>query len=351
MLIESRPRTESRVAPRDSMRFVADRFGRLPKDLRLSVTDRCNLRCSYCIPEGATDWLAAKDLLTSQEISKLTYLAVQLGVEEVRLTGGEPLLRPDLEEIVWAVKQAFEQAGKPAKIALTTNGVGLAPRLQALTEAGLGRVNVSLDTLDPQRFKELTHRDKLDQVMESLQALRRRAISPIKVNSVILDEQSLAEIPALVRFCLQEGFQWRAIEFMPIGPLAKSGEKRPSAKQIFEVLNQHFDLTSAPTPASAPARRWEVAESATHPTGMVGIIASTSAPFCHACDRTRLSANGRIYSCLFEVAYTDLLTPLRRGATNGQLQELWIGAMAAKPAGHQALANLPENYRMSQIGG
>lgn len=331
---------------------LVDRWGRVAADLRLSVTDRCNLRCSYCLPEDADTWIPRQDLLTPAELGRLCQVALSLGIRKVRLTGGEPLLRPDLTEIIHQIRQAFTQAGLPADIALTTNAIGLASRLDSLVNAGLGRINISLDTLDPDRYFALAKRDRFPEVATALEKLPGSGLEPIKLNSVILDQQSLEEIPDLVRFALRRGFQWRAIEFMPIGPLGDSAVTRPHARDILARLQESFSLTPIETDPAAPARRWNVAAGSDHPAGIIGVIASESAPFCATCDRTRLSADGKVYSCLFSLSFVDLLTPLRQGASNDKLAQLWLAAQAAKPAGHREIAGAGRRtYSLSQIGG
>lgn len=332
-------------------RQLLDRWGRVAKDLRISVTDRCNLRCSYCLPEDADTWIPRQDLLTPREFGRLAQVALSLGIRKVRLTGGEPLLRPDLEEIIRQIRQAFIEADLPAEIALTTNAIGLATRIDSLVEAGLGRINISLDTLDPDRYFALAKRDRFFEVAAALEKLPGSGLDPVKLNSVILDQQSLEELPDLVRFALRGGFQWRAIEFMPIGPLGDSAAARPHAHDIFRRLQESFTLTPIETDPAAPARRWNVAAGNDYPAGIIGVIASESAPFCASCDRTRLSANGRVYSCLFSMTFVDLLAPLRQGASDEELAQLWLSAQAAKPAGHTEITAERRTYSLSQIGG
>lgn len=332
-------------------RQLLDRWGRVAKDLRISVTDRCNLRCSYCLPEDADTWIPRQDLLTAREFGRLAQVALSLGIRKVRLTGGEPLLRPDLEEIIRQIRQAFIEADLPAEIALTTNAIGLATRIDSLVEAGLGRINISLDTLDPDRYFALAKRDRFSEVAAALEKLPGSGLDPVKLNSVILDQKSLEELPDLVRFALRGGFQWRAIEFMPIGPLGDSAAARPHAHDIFRRLQECFTLTPIETDPAAPARRWNVAAGSDYPAGIIGVIASESSPFCASCDRTRLSANGRVYSCLFSMTFVDLLAPLRQGASDEELAQLWLSAQAAKPAGHTKITVERRTYSLSQIGG
>ena len=310
--------------------LLLDSFGRAATDLRISVTDRCNLRCVYCLPEKVTDWLDRADVLRPEEFRRLAKIAATLGVTQARITGGEPLLRPDLPQIIEAVRLGFEDAGVEPDLALTTNGIGL----------------------DPLRFAELARRKRSSDVLRGLDAVDASALpGTVKLNTVVVDQASLDEIPNLVTFALERGYQWRAIEFMPIGPLAASFSSRPTAKDIQRVLRKNFELTDIITAASEPARRWSVAPSDTHPGGIIGVIASMTSPFCSSCTRTRLSADGKIYSCLFSVDSVDLHTPMRAGASDDELAELWKDAMWAKPAGHQLLAPVPQSYSMSKIGG
>ena len=331
---------------------LLDSFGRAATDLRISVTDRCNLRCIYCLPEKVTDWLDRADILHPEEFRRLAKIAATLGVTQARITGGEPLLRPDLPQIIEAVRLGFEDAGVEPDLALTTNGIGLDRVIDSLVDAGLQRLNVSIDSLDPLRFAELARRKRSSDVLRGLDAVDASALpGTVKLNTVVVDEASLDEIPSLVTFALERGYQWRAIEFMPIGPLAASFSSRPTAKDIQRVLRKNFELTDIITAASEPARRWSVAPSDTHPGGIIGVIASMTSPFCSSCTRTRLSADGKIYSCLFSDGSVDLLAPLRAGASADEIEALWMDAMWNKPAGHQFLAPLPSSYSMSKIGG
>ncbi len=333
-------------------RQLRDTFGRIATDLRVSVTDRCNLRCTYCIPSDARDWIPRDDLLTTQEFARLCALAVSLGVRKIRFTGGEPLLRPDLEDIVAAAREAFD-AGECGTLALTTNAVTLERRLPGLIAAGITRINISLDSTNPARFAALSQRERFDDVMRGIEAAvaaaARAELDHVKLNSVILDRESLREIPDIVRFCLDRGIEWRAIEFMPIGPLAQSVSAAPTAADIRRRLSEVFDVEQVPTPIHSPARRMRVSDG--ERTGTVGIIASTTEPFCANCARTRLSANGRIYNCLFTDRFTDLAAAMRRGASDDDLAALWVDNAWSKAAGHFALAPLSPARRMADIGG
>ncbi|MFD9597557.1 GTP 3',8-cyclase MoaA [Kitasatospora sp. NPDC059973] len=330
--------------------MLLDTFGRQAVDLRVSLTDRCNLRCTYCMPEEGLQWLAKPDLLTDEEIVRLVGLAVrELGVREVRFTGGEPLLRPGLVGIV-AACSALEP--RP-ELSLTTNGIGLARTAGALRAAGLDRVNVSLDTLDPDTFHTLTRRRRHQDVLDGLSAAVAAGLTPVKLNAVLMRGVNDHEAPELLARCLAEGYELRFIEQMPLD--AQHGWDRSSmvtAGEILERLATRFTLTT-PEPSdrrgAAPAERWLVDGG----PGRVGVIASVTRPFCRACDRTRLTADGQVRNCLFATGETDLRTALRSGAGDDEIAELWRAAMWGKKAG--AGIDAPEFLQperpMSAIGG
>ncbi|HEY0640818.1 MAG TPA: GTP 3',8-cyclase MoaA [Pseudonocardiaceae bacterium] len=308
---------------------LVDRFGRVATDLRVSLTDRCNLRCDYCMPAEGLDWLPRAAVLTTDEVSRLIRVAVvELGVREVRFTGGEPLLRRDLETIL---AEAAALRPRP-QLSVTTNALGLARRAAGLRAAGLDRVNVSLDTLSEDTFRELTRRDRLSDVIDGLTAARSAGFDPVKVNAVLMRGRNEHEAPALLRFCLDHGYQLRFIEQMPLD--AQHGWDRTSmvtAAEILELLRAEFRLEPDPAErGAAPAERWLVDGG----PGTVGVIASVTRPFCEACDRTRLTADGQLRTCLFAATETDLRTPLRSGATDAELADLWRTAMWGKAAGH-----------------
>ncbi|MCB0931759.1 MAG: GTP 3',8-cyclase MoaA [Mycobacterium sp.] len=327
---------------------LIDTFGRIATDLRVSLTDRCNLRCTYCMPAEGLDWLPGDDLLTADELFRLLRLAVtRLGITSVRFTGGEPLLYRGLEDVIAATAALHPRP----EIALTTNGVGLARRAHRLAEAGLDRVNVSLDTLDPARFAAVTRRDRLDDVLEGLAAATDAGLGPIKVNAVLDPHNGAADAVELLRLCLHRGYQLRIIEQMPLD--AGHQWRRDSvltADDVFAALSTHFDLSADPAPrGSAPARLWRVDGSA----ATVGIIASVSEPFCSACDRTRLTADGQVRNCLFAAAETDLRNLLRSGVDDTPIELAWRAAMWDKASGHGI--NTPGFVQpqrpMSAIGG
>jgi cyclic pyranopterin phosphate synthase len=309
---------------------LEDSFGRIATDLRVSLTDRCNLRCSYCMPAEGLDWLPGPALLTDDEVGRLIAIAVErLGVTEVRFTGGEPLLRRGLPGIV---ARTAALSPRP-EISLTTNGIGLARLAAPLREAGLDRLNVSLDTLSRETFKILTRRDRLPDVLAGLSAAAEAGLAPVKVNAVLMRGVNEHEAPSLLRFCLERGYQLRFIEQMPLD--AQHGWRRDgmvTADEILAALSAHFTLTPA-GPAergSAPAEAFLVDDG----PARVGVIGSVTRPFCGACDRVRLTADGQVRNCLFAAKESDLRAPMRDGASDDELAALWRRAVAVKLPGH-----------------
>jgi cyclic pyranopterin phosphate synthase len=312
---------------------LLDTYGRAATDLRVSLTDRCNLRCTYCMPEEGLDWLPRQQLLQSDELARLMHIAVtRLGVTNVRFTGGEPLLVRHLEEVVAA---AASLRPRP-EISLTTNGVGLARRAAALAAAGLDRVNVSVDTVNRARFAAITHRDRLADVLDGLAAAKDAGLTPVKVNAVLDPATGREDVVELLRFCLDHGYQLRVIEQMPLDAGHRwQRSVALSADDVLAALRPYFRLSPDPTPrGSAPAELWLVDTGPGTPTGKVGVIASVSHAFCSTCDRTRLTADGQIRSCLFSTEETDLRGLLRDGADDDAIEAAWRAAMWAKPAGH-----------------
>lgn len=324
-------RRDAEVLPAEMPRSgpLVDTFGRVATDLRVSLTDRCNLRCTYCMPAEGLDWLPGDELLTRDELTRLLTLAVtRLGIDSVRFTGGEPLLYRGLEDVV-AVVAALRP--RP-EIALTTNAVGLARRAQALADAGLDRVNVSLDSLDAAHFAAITRRDRLADVLDGLSAAAAAGLGPVKVNAVLDSVTGLSDAVELLDYCLRYGYQLRIIEQMPLdaGHLWRR-DANLGGDEIFAALAAHFDLTADPAPrGSAPAQLWLVNGG----PATVGIIASVSHAFCSACDRTRLTADGQIRNCLFAAEESDLRALLRNGADDDALEVAWRAAMWRKAAGH-----------------
>lgn len=331
---------------------LVDTFGRVHTDLRISLTDRCNLRCTYCMPAEGLDWIPSPHLLNDDELIRLMRIGVtRLGITDIRFTGGEPLLARHLERVV-----AGAAALRPRpEIALTTNGLGLARRAGALVAAGLDRINVSLDTVDRAHFAEITRRDRLPDVLDGLDAAARAGMTPIKVNAVLDPKIAGEDIINLLRFCLRQGYHLRVIEMMPLD--ADHNWNRDAGlgvEQLLELVRSQFALRPDPRPrGSAPAEVWLVDEDANNPAGTFGIIASVSRPFCGDCDRTRLTADGQIRNCLFTTEESDLRTLLRDGSDDDAIEQAWRAAMWTKKAGHGI--NDPDFIQpdrpMSAIGG
>jgi cyclic pyranopterin phosphate synthase len=328
---------------------LRDRHGRVATDLRVSLTDKCNLRCVYCMPAEGLPWLTRDEVLTDDEIVRLVRIATSLlGVTQVRLTGGEPLIRPGVVDLVARIA-ALENA---PSIAVTTNALGLARLAQPLADAGLTRVNVSLDTVDPATFRELTRRDRLDDVLEGLAAVADAGLTPVKVNAVLMRGVNDGQAADLLAFCLAHGYELRFIEQMPLD--AQHGWQRSTmvtAAEIRATLSQRYRLVAenADRRGAAPAERYVVDGG----PAVVGIIASVSEPFCGACDRTRLTADGQMRTCLFATAETDLRTPLRAGADDMAIAHQWSRAMLGKLPGHgiDEPSFLQPSRPMSAIGG
>ncbi|MFF4776202.1 GTP 3',8-cyclase MoaA [Microtetraspora fusca] len=329
--------------------MLVDSFGRVATDLRVSLTDRCNLRCAYCMPPEGLDWLPKPDLLTAEEIVRLVTIGVErLGITEVRYTGGEPLLRRELVEIVAATARLRPRP----QIMLTTNGIGLARLAAPLAEAGLDRVNVSLDTLDPAVFLRLAHRDRLPDVLDGLAAAHRAGLTPVKINAVLMRGVNEHEAAPLLRFSLDHGYELRFIEQMPLD--AQHGWRRENmitADEILGLLKGSFDLAEDDPRdrGSAPAELFLVNGG----PARVGVIGSVTRPFCGACDRVRLTADGQIRNCLFATEESDLRSALRSGASDDDLAARWISAVRGKKAGHgiDDPSFLQPSRPMSAIGG
>jgi cyclic pyranopterin phosphate synthase len=327
---------------------LVDRFGRVAKDLRVSLTDKCNLRCSYCMPPEGLPWLASERVLTDTEVVRLIGIAVErLGVTEVRFTGGEPLLRRGLVEIVRA---AAALRPRP-ELMLTTNAIGLDRVAPALAAAGLDRVNVSLDTLDHATFRALSHRDRLDATLAGLEAAASAGLRPVKINSVLLRGVNAGEVLALAEFALANGHELRFIEQMPLdAQRAWDRDEMLTAAEILTTLSTRWSLV--PDPAhrgAAPAETWLVDGG----PARIGVIGAVTRPFCGACDRTRLTADGQIRDCLFADGETDLRGALRSGTSDEDIAALWRAAMWGKRAGHgiDDPSFLQPDRPMSAIGG
>jgi cyclic pyranopterin phosphate synthase len=314
--------------------MLADRFGRVATDLRVSLTDRCNLRCTYCMPEEGLAWLPREEQLTDDEVTRLIRIAVSLlGIREVRFTGGEPLLRRGLLGIVRA---AAALSPRP-RLMLTTNGIGLDRLAQPLREAGLDRINVSLDTLDPERFRTLTRRDRHADVLRGLQAAASAGLTPVKINTVLMRGVNEDEAPELLKFALTYGYQLRFIEQMPLDAQHQwDRHDMVTADEILAALEPFGLQPDSVSRGTAPAETWLVPDhrDAAGEPARVGVIGSVTRPFCGDCDRTRLTADGQIRNCLFATDESDLRALLRGGASDEEIAEAWRVAMRGKRAGH-----------------
>jgi cyclic pyranopterin phosphate synthase len=329
--------------------LLADSYGRIATDLRISLTDRCNLRCAYCMPPEGLDWLPSPTLLTDDEVVRLARIGVErLGITEIRYTGGEPLLRRGLPDIV-----ARTAALRPRpEISLTTNGIGLGRLAGALAEGGLDRINVSLDTLRPEVFRSLARRDRLNDVLTGLAAAAGAGLTPVKVNTVLMRGVNEDEAVALLRFCLANGYELRFIEQMPLD--AQDGWRRVemvTADEILAALSAEFTLTpdEERVRGSAPAETFFVDGG----PARVGVIGSVTRPFCGDCDRVRLTADGQVRNCLFARTESNLRDPMRSGASDDDLAGIWRRAVAAKLPGHgiNEPGFLQPTRPMSAIGG
>ncbi len=310
------PRAQANTPP-------TDRLGRPLKSLRVSLIDMCNLRCDYCMPEEEYVWLPREDILGVEEISRLVELFSQLGVDKVRLTGGEPLMRRDIVHIVERL------AGNPRirDLSLTTNAVLLARRAEALKRAGLHRITVSLDTLRPERFKQLTRRDQLEQVIAGFESAQRAGLQRLKVNTVVMRGYNDDELIDLIEFGRRHGAEIRFIEYMDVGGATRWSMKSVvSRHEMLASLEDHYGpIQALGENGSAPAERYVMSDGT-----IFGIIASTTAPFCRTCDRSRLTADGVWFLCLYAADGIDLRNPLRAGAPDDEIKDLIAGAWAAR---------------------
>jgi cyclic pyranopterin phosphate synthase len=326
---------------------LLDGWGRAIHSLRVSVTDRCNFRCRYCMPAEGLPWLPKPDVLTFEEIHRLVRVMAAMGVREVRLTGGEPLVRRDLPELVRML------AATPGveDLSLTTNGVLLDRLAAPLVAAGLRRINVSLDSLSHTRFAEITRRDALDRVLAGLaEAERHPELRPIKINCVAIRGFSEAEVPALARLARRKPYVVRFIEFMPLDADERwDADQVLSGAEIRAIIERRWPLEEIPSKPSSTARRFRFADGA----GELGFVSPVSEPFCSSCDRIRLTADGHLRTCLFSREEWDLRGPVRGGASDPELEAAVRHAVAHKELKHTI--NDPGFARasrtMSQIGG
>ena len=312
---------------------LLDTFGRTARDLRISVTEKCSLRCTYCMPEQGLPAIAREDLLTATEIARLVGIAVRdLGVHDIRFTGGEPLMRADLAEIIRRSSAVAQlPGGGMASISMTTNAIGLDHRIHELVEAGLTRINISLDTVDRDHFARLTRRDRLPSVFAGIQAAKDAGLTPLKINAVLMRD-TLAGAADLLEWSLANGVRLRFIEQMPLdADEAWARDNMVDAAELLDVLGARFTLSRPHRDdPSAPAEEWTVDGG----PATVGIIASVTRSFCEACDRTRVTAEGTVRSCLFGDDETDLRALLRNGSDDATIAQWWRAAQWGKQAGH-----------------
>ena len=325
-------------------RLLVDGFGRVHRDLRISVTDRCNFRCSYCMPAEGLEWLPRDDLLTFEEIERVASVLVKRhGIDSIRLTGGEPTVRANLPELVGML------SALPVDLALTTNGSTLRLLAGRLADAGLRRINVSLDSLRADRFAELTLRDELPKVLDGIDAAIEVGFDPVKVNVVVIRGVNDDEVVDFARFGREKGVVVRFIEFMPLDADEAWNERSVfSQEEIVAAIDSAFPLDVVER-TSAPATRFRYSDGG----GEIGVVASVTRKFCDSCDRVRLTADGQFRNCLFAVDEFDLRATLRSGADDDELSNVFEGAVAAKWAGHGIghVDFIRPARSMSQIGG
>jgi len=332
------------------MTQLIDTYGRGHRDMRVSLTDRCNLRCTYCMPHDFAAWLPSKDLLNTDELIEIIEVAVSQGIDEIRLTGGEPMLRPDIVEIV----SRISSIRNAPKLSMTTNGLVLAKLAKPLVDAGLRRINISLDTLDRDVFKKMTHRDRIDDVFAGIAAAKEAGLLPVKINTVLLRGINDGEAVSLLKWALAEDLNLRFIEQMPLDAGGIwNREQLITADEIFAQLSEHHDLTPVEYRGSVPAEEFLVNGG----PATVGIIGSVSRPFCGACDRIRLTSDGQLRSCLFSMAETDLRSILRSDLSANEKTEALVSkfhsTVKAKLPGHgiNDPSFIQPSRPMSAIGG
>jgi cyclic pyranopterin phosphate synthase len=330
---------------------LVDSFGRVVRDLRISVTDRCNFRCTYCMPAEGMTWLDRSEVLTYEEIERVARICVEkFGVDSLRLTGGEPTVRAHLPQLISKLAALRLPDGTKPDIALTTNGATLRNIALELRNAGLDRINVSLDSLKPERFFAMTRRDELHNVLAGITEAQVAGFSPMKVNAVVERGANDDEILDLVRYGRDNNVEVRFIEFMPLDATNEwERNKVVSQDEIVATIGAEFPLELMPARGAAPADRWRFLDG----KGTVGVIPSVTHPFCGDCDRVRLTSDGQFRTCLFATDESDIRTLLRNGGTDEEIAELIQVAVGAKWAGHQInqVNFIRPNRSMSQIGG
>lgn len=330
---------------------LIDRYGRTVRDLRISVTDRCNFRCTYCMPEEGLNWLDRAEVLTFEEIERVARICVErFGVDSLRLTGGEPTVRAHLPKLIEHLATLRLEDGRKPDIALTTNGATLRNIATELRDAGLDRINVSLDSLQRERFLAMTRRDELDNVLAGINEAVATGFDKVKVNTVVERGTNDDEILALATYGRDLGVEVRFIEFMPLDATNEwERQKVVTQNEIVALIGEVYPLEQIPARGAAPADRWRYLDG----KGTVGVIPSVSQPFCGDCDRVRITSDGQFRTCLFATNEFDLRAIMRNGGTDDEMAQLIIDAVATKWAGHQInqVNFIRPNRSMSQIGG
>ena len=337
---------------------LVDSFGRTVRDLRISVTDRCNFRCTYCMPEEGMTWLPRTEVLTYEELHRVARICVErFGVDGIRLTGGEPTVRAHLPVLIEKLasltvpaRADSPRAGMPVDVALTTNGATLALVADDLRRAGLSRINVSLDTLQSDKFRSITKRDELDSVLEGIEAAVAVGLQPVKVNAVVQRGVNDDEIVALAEYGREHGVEVRFIEFMPLDAQGHwMSDAVVGQDEIVATIGAVFPLEQLPSRGAAPADRWRYLDD----RGTVGVIPTVTKPFCGDCDRVRLTADGQFRTCLFATDEFDVRALVRGGAPDDEIEQLLRRAVGQKWAGHRIgqVAFVRPRRSMSQIGG
>lgn len=327
---------------------LIDSFGRVHNNLRISVTDRCNIRCFYCMPADNVQFMDRKDLLTFEEIERFVLAVVPLGINKLRLTGGEPLVRRDLHRLV----ERLARIPGIDDIGMTTNGILLAEQAQQLFDAGLRRLNVSLDALSPEKFREITRRDGYEKVLEGIEAAKNVGFESIKINAVAIRGLTEEEVVPFGRFARESGCEVRFIEYMPLdADAAWERDKVLFAEEIQRLLTEGIGPLEPDSnqPAHAPAADYVFADG----IGRIGFISSISRPFCESCNRARITADGKFRNCLFSLEETDIRALLRGGAEDAEIREAVRASIAAKWEGHEINTSrfIQPTRAMHSIGG
>lgn len=331
------------------MSALVDRFGRVHTDLRISLTDRCSLRCTYCMPAEGVPWLPGDTMLTTREITRIVAVAIGLGVTEVRLTGGEPLLRTDVVELVAGLTSLQTSEGR-LRTSMTTNGLRLPSLAGSLRDAGLERINISLDTLRRTRYLELTRRDRLIDALAGIEAARAAGFSPVKLNAVLMRGVNDDEVGDLLAFAVERGLHLRFIEHMPLDAgHTWRREAVVTRDEILAAARERVSLAPVDARGSSPAEEFHIDGT----SSTLGVIASVTKPFCGSCDRVRLTADGQFRNCLFATEEADLRSLIRGGASDDEIASALIACVARKAPGHAI--NSPTFVQprrpMSAIGG